>query len=89
MRYVINVFKGLTFIWVLFLMAYFSNYSTSMYLYLFLHGTYGIFWLIKDLYYPDASFKQLASIGSLVVLALVLSLYWLIPVTIAAGYGIQ
>ena len=29
MRYVINVFKGLTFLWVLFLMAYFNNYSTA------------------------------------------------------------
>lgn len=89
MRYVINVFKGLTFLWVLFLMAYFNNYSTAMQLYLFLHGTYGIFWLFKDLYFPDASFKRMASFGSLVLLTLVLTLYWLMPVSIATGYGIQ
>lgn len=89
MRYVINIFKGLTFIWVLALMWYFNNYSTAMWLYLFLHGSYGIFWLIKDLLYPDASFKQVASVGSLAVLSGVLVLYWLMPVTIAVGEGLQ
>lgn len=89
MRYVINVFKGLTFAWVLFLMFYFNNYSSGMYLYLFLHGTYGMFWLLKDLFYPDSSFKQMASIGSLFVAAGLLIAYWVLPVTIAMRYGIQ
>jgi hypothetical protein len=89
MRYFINIFKGFTFIWILLLMWYFNNYSTSMKVYLFLHGTYGIFWLIKDILYPDSSFKQVASVGSLIVLITVLLLYWLIPVTIASGHGIQ
>ena len=89
MRYIINVFKGLTLFWVLALMWYFNNYSTGMWLYLFLHGTYGIFWLIKDLFFPDASFKQVASLGSLAVLTGVLLLYWIIPITIASGHGIQ
>ena len=60
-----------------------------MKLYLFLHGTYGIFWLLKDLLYPDASFKQMASVGSLIVLTTALCLYWMMPVTIATGYGVQ
>lgn len=60
-----------------------------MYLYLFLHGTYGIFWLLKDLFYPDASFTKMASIGSLFVATALLLMYWMMPVTIATGYGIQ
>lgn len=89
MRYVINIFKGLTFIWIIALMWYFNNYSNGMKLYLFLHGTYGIFWLLKDLLYPDSSFKQVASVGSLVLLAAALFMYWMMPVTIATGLGVQ
>lgn len=70
-------------------MWHFKNYSNGMKLYLFLHGTYGIFWLLKDLLYPDASFKQMASVGSLIVLTTALCLYWMMPVTIATGYGVQ
>jgi hypothetical protein len=89
MRYGINLFKGATFMWVLFLMWYFNNYSTGMYLYLFLHGSYGIFWLLKDIFCPDVVFKQLASIGSYFLLTLLLVLYWVMPITIASGQGIQ
>ncbi len=75
--------------WVLLLMWYFNNYSTGMYLYLFLHGSYGIFWLLKDIFCPDVVFKQLASIGSYFLLTLLLVLYWVMPITIASGHGIQ
>jgi hypothetical protein len=89
MRYVINFFKGMTFIWILFLMNYFNNYSTGMYLYFCLHGSYGIFWLLKDIYYPDSSFKQMSTYISTILLATVLTLYWMIPLSIATGHGIQ
>lgn len=89
MRYVINLFKGFTFIWILFLMFTFDNFSRGMYLYLFLHGTYGIAWLIKDIAFPDASFKQQASVISLIVLSGVLFGYWTMPVMIAMGWGVQ
>jgi hypothetical protein len=60
-----------------------------MYLYLFLHGTYGIAWLIKDVIFPDTTFKQVASLGSLMAIVSLLWLYWMIPITIALGRGIQ
>ncbi len=78
MRYIINTFKGLTFIWVISLMYFASNYSTGMYFYLFLHGTYGMAWLCKDLIFPDASFKAKASLGSLLLLQFVLLLWVLL-----------
>lgn len=89
MRYFVNLFKGLTFVWILSLMWYFHNYSASMYLYLFLHGTYGIFWLFKDLTYPDESFKKMASLGSLILVNILLILYWMMPLLIASGQAIQ
>jgi hypothetical protein len=88
MRYIINLFKGATFLWVYFLMNYFENFSTSMWLYFWLHGSYGICWIVKDIIFPDARFKANASIGSNILAFAFLSLYWLIPVPLAAGYGV-
>lgn len=59
-----------------------------MYLYLFLHGTYGILWIIKDLTFPDPRFLGKASIGSLILTFSFLTLYWLIPLPLAAGLGV-
>ena len=59
-----------------------------MYLYLFLHGTYGICWVIKNFLFPDAKILQSGSIGSQCVLFVLLSSYWMIPLPLAAGYGI-
>lgn len=89
MRYTINVFKGATFLWVLILMNYFQNFSTGMYLYLFLHGTYGFAWLAKDLIFPDPRFMQVVSIGASVNCFLFLTLYWTISIPLAAGLGIS
>jgi len=69
-------------------MRTFNNYSTSMYLYLFLHGSYGIFWVLKDIFFPDPRFKSQSSIGSLILIFSFLTLYWLIPVPLAAGLGV-
>ena len=89
MRYCINTFKGATFLWVIFLMNYFNNYSTGMYLYLTLHGSYGIAWILKDVIFPDGRFMAKASIGSNVLCFLFLCGYWMISVPLAAGYGIN
>jgi hypothetical protein len=88
-RIQLDFFKGTTFLWVLCLMHCFQNYSTSMYLYLFLHGTYGICWVIKDFSFPDARTMQKGSIGSQIVLSIILIAYWMIPLPLAAGYGIR
>lgn len=87
-RIEVNFFKGTTFLWVWLLMHYFQNYSLSMWLYLLLHGSYGICWVVKDIWFPDARFMQKGSIGSQLVLFVLLALYWMIPVPLAAGYGI-
>lgn len=57
-RYQVNFFKGATFIWIIFLMFCIQNYTIEMYIYLLLHGSYGIFWIIKDHYFPDARVQK-------------------------------
>lgn len=88
-RYQLDLFKGATFLWVLLLMHLFQNYSSAMYLYLFLHGSYGICWVIKDFWFPDTRVLQKGSLGSNAVLFLLLTSYWIIPVPLAAGYGVN
>lgn len=70
-------------------MNYFNNFSTGMYLYLFLHGSYGIFWVLKDIIFPDFKFNVSAKLGSCISGFLFLTLYWMIPVPLAVGYGIS
>lgn len=60
-----------------------------MILYLFLHGSYGCFWLIKDCIFPDQRSLKTATIGSHLALTVLLSSYWLIPVPLAQGYGLK
>lgn len=88
-RYQVNFFKGCTLIWLIFLMYYFNNTSTGMYLYLFLHGTYGILWIIKDFWFPDERAQKPGSVGSHLVLFALLTAYWMIPVPLAMGYGVS
>ena len=67
----------------------FDNKSSGMWLYLCIHGSYGFSWLIKDKYFADQSTLKEASIGSHLVLVLLLAFYWLIPVPLAMGYGVS
>ena len=70
-------------------MFYFRSFTTGMWVYLFLHGTYGMAWVYKDIKFPDSTFLKKASIGSNILLFIFLSLYWMIPVPLASGYGVH
>ena len=39
-------------------MLYFHNWSAEAYVYLALHGTYSLLWLLKQTYYPDPRFSE-------------------------------
>lgn len=54
----INLHKALVPPVVLGLMWLFQNGSTEAFIYLAIHGTYSILWLIKDSLYPDKRFEQ-------------------------------
>lgn len=87
LSWVINVQKGGTALFVLFLIWLFEARSTAAWVYLALHGTYGLCWVMKDLAFPDPSFQKRVTFGgALMSVLLVLGPYWLAPVVlITAG----
>lgn len=89
MRHVINLFKGGTIAYLVLLMWWYQNFSTGMYLYLGLHGSYGVAWLFKDYVFGDKSFAVKVNFGCFLVMVTVLTLYWMIGWSVASGYGIQ
>lgn len=77
---VINFQKGSTFLFVIWLMWIYDNYTTTAWVYAGLHGSYGLCWLIKHYHFPDRRWEVPLTIGgALLSFVLVLGLYWLIP----------
>jgi len=75
----INAHKGSTFVVVLLLQYLFKNYTTTGYVYLALHGSYGICWLLKDYYYPDAQWQRRVDFTEAFTAFSAVNLYWLAP----------
>ena len=57
-NFIINTHKILVSPIVLFLMWYYDNWSAAAFLYLGLHGTYSLLWILKQDLYPDKRFEQ-------------------------------
>jgi len=80
LKHVINFQKGFTLAYVLSLMRYYKNFNKTAYLYLSLHGTYGLIWLLKDKIFPDKSWERKSTIpSSIATFLLVLGPYWVSP----------
>lgn len=62
MRYYLNLHKGSLPLVILSLMSYFNNFSLPCWVYLALHGSYGLIWIIKDYTFPDSSFQTKSTI---------------------------
>ena len=82
----IDLHKGATFIYILILMFFFNDYMSlqsnnniSIYVYLALHGTYGILWILKSKIYPDRQWESKCSVWYGLLIWLGLSLYWIAP----------
>ena len=71
------------------LMKYYNNYSTGAWLYLSLHGTYGLLWFLKDMVFPDKSFQNYLTIIPSILVSLFLLSYWLMGFEIMCGLGDQ
>jgi len=54
----INAHKALVIPVVLSLMWFYQNWSTDAFVYLSIHGTYSVLWLIKQSLYPDKRFDE-------------------------------
>lgn len=86
LAWVINFQKGATLPFVLLLMAAFQNFSTAAWVYLALHGTYGLVWILKDRLFPDPRWETRVTYGgALMTFLLVLGPYWLFPYLLISG----
>lgn len=83
---VVNFQKGGTFVLLGAMMAWYGNSSTAAWIYLALHGTYGLIWLLKDLCFPDPSWQVRVTIGGgLNAFLFVLGPYWLFGWLLISG----
>jgi len=63
--------------------------STAAWLYLAMHGSYGLIWLLKDFNFPDRNWHQPATIASCIFGIFGLGLYWLAGWVIISGISSQ
>ena len=86
LSWVVNVQKAGTFVFLGGLMAWYSNASTGAWIYLALHGSYGLAWIIKDLAFPDPAWQARVTIGGGInAFVLVLGWYWLFGWLLISG----
>ncbi len=83
--WVIDVHKGVTGPFVALLMLAYGNGSAAAWIYLALHGGYGLAWVVKDRTFPDQGWQARITLGGAVVTFLGLSLYWLLPFFLVSG----
>lgn len=62
LKYVVDTFKWLT-VFIQFYIMYFYNstWNINMWIYISLHGTYGILWGLKSIYFGDKSWEAIPS----------------------------
>lgn len=77
LAWVVNFQKCGTFFFLGALMAWYGNTSVAAWVYLALHGTYGLVWLLKDLAFPDPNWqKRVTLLGGINAFLFVLGPYW-------------
>tara|TARA_Y100001935_G_scaffold253730_1_gene260627 strand:+ start:359 stop:913 length:555 start_codon:yes stop_codon:yes gene_type:complete len=60
-------------------MYFYNNFSISSWVYLSLHGTYGILWLLKEKIFPDPYFKDEINYPTALIGFILLGSYWVAP----------
>ena len=86
LRYPINAHKALTALTVFGMMWFYDNFGTGAFVYLALHGSYGILWIFKDVTYPDRQWERKVSVPYGVFTFIGLSLYWIAPFILISEY---
>lgn len=81
----IDAHKASTGLFVLLLMAMYDTFTNAAWVYLALHGAYGIAWLIKDRTFPDTRWHRAVSLLGATGALLFLSLYWVAPAILVLG----
>ena len=86
-KHFIDIHKGATAPFVLLLMYLLNQWdNTTAWIYLALHGSYGLMWILKSKIFPDNSWEQTCSIWYGLYIWSGLSLYWISPWIILTGY---
>lgn len=85
-KHFIDSHKGATSVYVLALIAAYGAWDNVVaWVYLALHGTYGLLWIAKSRLFGDAQWEQPATAGRGLAIWLVLTLYWIAPWLIVSG----
>lgn len=88
-KHFIDTHKGATAFFVLILILVYRQWNNpTALIYLALHGTYGILWVLKSRIFPDRTWEQRVSLGYGLVIWGGLSLYWIAPWLLVAR-GVQ
>lgn len=83
-RHIIDTFKLSTGPFVLVCMATFHRWSCySAWLYLAMHGTYGVLWVAKSRIFPDKTWERPLRAGRGAVMVFGLLSYWVAPLLLA------
>lgn len=79
-KFYIDSHKALTGVFILGLIAYYSDWDNlRAWIYLSLHGTYGLLWITKSRFFGDKQWDRPVSVGAGVGTWVGLSLYWISP----------
>jgi steroid 5-alpha reductase family enzyme len=77
LKFFIDTNKGITFIAILAMMAMYHQWQNpTAWVYLALHGTYGLLWVLKSNIFPDASWERQTTLWFGIVSWFSLVLYW-------------
>ncbi len=88
-KHFIDSHKAVTGLFVLLLMAiYHQWHNPTAWIYLALHGTYGVLWVLKSRIFPDKSWEQPATWRFALIAWGGLSVYWVAP-WILTSRGVQ
>jgi protein-S-isoprenylcysteine O-methyltransferase Ste14 len=84
--WVINFQKTGTFPILALLIAWYHNTTTAAWIYLAMHGTYGLVWIIKDVAFPDRSWQaRITILGGINAFVSVLGWYWVFGWLLISG----
>jgi steroid 5-alpha reductase family enzyme len=79
-KHFIDTHKGLTALVILGLMAHYDQWANpTAWVYLALHGTYGLLWVLKSQVYPDRNWERKTNVFFGLTIWGALTLYWLAP----------
>ena len=85
-KHFIDIHKGATAPVVFLLIVYFNQWeNTTAWVYLALHGSYGIMWVLKSKIFPDTTWEANCSIWYGLYIWGGLTLYWISPWIIMSG----